>query len=322
MVDETDANVPREIDVTVLLMGGHQGTLSMGTNDPLLWKLFEAALTSTGKHAEEIFQLPINKGRAMLSFRGDRVVGVITDPPLVLQPRTEDDAPAAPEANNNNPAATAPPTVSNNPVVYPTPIQPVASPVYPSQFVQLDNFLTPAEYKGLLTYAVQKQAAFVSTTTSTGAEDYRESKVLHVFPEFSSLITKRIQAIVPQILEKFSIPNFPVAEVEAQLTAHNDGSFYKVHNDNGSPETASRELTYVYYFSRQPKPFKGGELRIYDSKVENNFYVQADTYKTVEPRNNSIVFFLSRYMHEVLPIQCPSKAFADSRFTVNGWVRR
>ncbi|MGB8690572.1 MAG: proline hydroxylase, partial [Microcoleus sp.] len=34
------------------------------------------------------------------------------------------------------------------------------------------------------------------------------------------------------------------------------------------------------------------------------------------------VFFLSRYMHEVLPVSCPSKAFADSRFTINGWVRR
>jgi Rps23 Pro-64 3,4-dihydroxylase Tpa1-like proline 4-hydroxylase len=63
-------------------------------------------------------------------------------------------------------------------------------------------------------------------------------------------------------------------------------------------------------------------LLIYDSKIENNFYVNADSYQAVEPRNNSIVFFLSRYLHEVLPVSCPSKAFADSRFTINGWVRR
>ncbi|WP_333783600.1 hypothetical protein [Nostoc sp. 'Peltigera malacea cyanobiont' DB3992] len=27
-------------------------------------------------------------------------------------------------------------------------------------------------------------------------------------------------------------------------------------------------------------------------------------------------------MHEVLPVNCPSQAFGDSRFTINGWVRR
>lgn len=34
-----------------------------------------------------------------------------------------------------------------------------------------------------------------------------------------------------------------------------------------------------------------------------------------------IIFFLSRYMHEVLPVKCPSRNFADSRFTINGWIR-
>jgi Rps23 Pro-64 3,4-dihydroxylase Tpa1-like proline 4-hydroxylase len=118
------------------------------------------------------------------------------------------------------------------------------------------------------------------------------------------------------------MPPFVVSQIEAQLTAHNDGQFYKVHNDNGSQDTATRELTYVYYFYQDPKPFTGGELVIYDSKVQNNYYVQAESYKMVEPRNNSIVFFLSRYMHEVLPIRCPSQEFVNSRFTINGWIRR
>ena len=127
---------------------------------------------------------------------------------------------------------------------------------------------------------------------------------------------------MPDVLRKLNIPPFPIADIEVQLTAHNDGNYYKVHNDNGSPDTATRVFTYVYYFYREPKPFSGGELLIYDSKIENNFYVQADSCQTVEPHNNSIVFFLSRYLHEVLPVRCPSKAFADSRFTINGWLRR
>ncbi|MEP0760961.1 2OG-Fe(II) oxygenase [Trichocoleus sp. DQ-A2] len=146
--------------------------------------------------------------------------------------------------------------------------------------------------------------------------------VLYYFPEFSELVVNRIKAILPNVFRKLGIPSFKVSDIESQLTSHNDGNYFKIHNDNGSPETITRELTYVYYFYREPKPFSGGELLIYDSKVENNFYVQSDSFKTVEPKNNSIVFFLSRYLHEVLPVVCPSKAFADSRFTINGWVRR
>ena len=136
------------------------------------------------------------------------------------------------------------------------------------------------------------------------------------------MILKRIQAIIPDILSKLNLSPFSVSQIESQLTAHNDGNYYKLHNDNGSPDTATRELTYVYYFYQEPKPFSGGELLVYDSKIENNVYVNAETFKTVEPRNNSIIFFLSRYMHEVLPVNCPSQAFGDSRFTINGWVRR
>jgi Rps23 Pro-64 3,4-dihydroxylase Tpa1-like proline 4-hydroxylase len=66
----------------------------------------------------------------------------------------------------------------------------------------------------------------------------------------------------------------------------------------------------------------GGELVLYDARIENNHYVKAQSFKTIEPRNNSIVFFQSFYLHEVLPVSCPSKTFSDSRFTVNGWVRK
>jgi len=131
-----------------------------------------------------------------------------------------------------------------------------------------------------------------------------------------------IQSVALDIFRTLELPPFSVDYIESQLTAHNDGNYYKVHNDNGSSNTATRELTYVYYFHREPKPFLGGELVIYDSKIENTYYVNADSFKTIEPRNNSIVFFLSRYMHEVLPVSCLSRSFQDSRFTINGWIHR
>ncbi len=194
--------------------------------------------------------------------------------------------------------------------------------VLSSQYVQIDNFLSQEESSRLLNYVLQQESAFVPTSTSSNELNYRRSMVLHSFPEFSEMISDHIQAIMPNVFSNLGLPSFSVSQIEAQLTAHNDGNYYKIHNDNGSSETANREFTYVYYFYREPKPFSGGELLIYDSKIENNFYVAAESFKTVEPRNNSVVFFLSRYMHEVLPVSCPSKAFANSRFTINGWVRR
>lgn len=283
----------QEVKVKLLLTGGHQYTLYLKSDDPLLHSLVTALVVRSQKPETPfsyLFQIPIEEGRAALSFPSEHLIGLVTEPPVYW----------------HQPEAT----------------QPQVTDILESHYVQIDHFLTPEEQQRLLDYVLQQESAFVPTTTSTGDVDYRRSMILYSFPEFSQLMVNRIQAILPDVFRKLQLPSFPSAEIEAQLTSHNDGNYYKIHNDNGSPDTANREFTYVYYFYREPKAFSGGELVIYDSKVENNFYVQADSYKLVEPRNNSIVFFLSRYLHEVLPVSCPTQAFADSRFTINGWVRR
>lgn len=285
----------KTIKVQILLNGGHQCTLSLQSDAPLLHELFTSLATRCESQAAgltKLFQIPVDGGHSSLCFPSENLVGLVTEPPIFLQ---------APEVNSE-------PTN-----------------VLPSQYVQIDNFLTQEEKDQLLTYTWQRESAFVCTSTTTSFQhypDYRNSQVLYSFPEFHELIISRIQSIVPDVTNKLGIPLISISQIEAQLTAHNNGDYYQIHNDNGSSETATRELTYVYYFYREPKPFSGGELLIYDSKIENNYYVKAESFQTVEPRNNSIVFFLSRYMHEVLPVSCPSKAFADSRFTINGWVRR
>ncbi len=194
--------------------------------------------------------------------------------------------------------------------------------VLPSHFIQLQDFLSVMELEHLFNFVTEQENSFLPTANSANDPDYRRSMFLPIFEQFSALLISRVKAAVPQLVSQFKIAPFQIDYVEAQLTAHNDGNYYKVHNDSGSPDSATRELSYVYYFNREPKAFFGGELVIYDSKIENNFYVAADSFKTVQPLNNSIVFFLSRYMHEVLPVSCPSQAFADSRFTINGWVRK
>ncbi|MCU0566131.1 MAG: 2OG-Fe(II) oxygenase [Oculatellaceae cyanobacterium Prado106] len=300
-MDESEL-IAESIDVTLLLSGGQEYTVAMQSDDPLLQELFEVLMDFGGKRDRQIFQIPIQKGRAVLTVPCDRLIGLITEPPILIE------APFNPETEVEIEAKNQP---------HPSP-----NPVLTSEFVQIEQFLPPKTHQQLLDYVLQQEANFVSTSTSTGELEYRQSTVLYHFNPFDQLIRQRIQEVLPQVLAHLHLPPFTVEQIEAQLTAHNDGHYYRIHNDNGSRDTATRELTYVYYFHRTPKPFSGGQLRLYDSQIQNNYYTKADSFQTVEPIDNSIVFFLSRYMHEVLAIACPSQAFADSRFTINGWVRR
>jgi Rps23 Pro-64 3,4-dihydroxylase Tpa1-like proline 4-hydroxylase len=192
-----------------------------------------------------------------------------------------------------------------------------------ANYFQIDNFLTPEEQSKLLACVLEQKSTFIPATTTTGELNSRQALVLYSysFPEFSNLIETKIQTFFPDILSKLDLPSFSIGNIDSQLTAHNDGDYFKIHNDNGSSETNTRVLTYVYYFNQEPKAFSGGELQIYDSKIENNYYVASDSFQKIEPQNNRIVFFLSRHFHEVLPVKCPSQDFADSRFTINGWIR-
>ena len=87
-----------------------------------------------------------------------------------------------------------------------------------------------------------------------------------------TVILNRIQTALPLAMQKLGSEVFPITRIEAQMTASNDGDFFLHHNDNGQGEIASRELTFVYFFHREPRAFQGGELRIYDSRLENGEY--------------------------------------------------
>lgn len=310
----------KEVKVKVLLSGGHHYTLTLPSNSPLLLNLLKVLVVRTQQTPtfSTLFQIPIDDGHSTLCFPSDQLIGIVTDPPIYVQQQEAKSPVEVPQ--ETQPAIVE--TPRDMPPAIKTPAPPNPQNELISSYAQIDNFLTQAELKRLLDYVFEQESAFVPTSTSTNDSSYRRSMVLHSFPEFSDLMLDRVKAVLPEALAKLNLPTFRVGDIEAQLTMHNDGNYYRLHNDNGSPDTANRFFTYVYYFYREPKGFSGGELRLYDTKIENNYYVAAETFRDIEPRNNSVIFFLSRYMHEVLPVRCPSKAFADSRFTINGWVRR
>lgn len=197
-----------------------------------------------------------------------------------------------------------------------------------AEAVVIDGFLGSSEAAALLEFALRHEGEFetgkvvLPEAESGGISDpaRRKSKVLLDLQEHYGVVTERIKSVLPQVFKALRYPPFRVAQVEAQLTASNHGEFFRAHNDNAAEHLRGREITFVYYFYREPKSFTGGELRIYNTHAEGNGYVEGESCRTISPIRNRMVFFPSSLIHEVLPIDCPSRMFAHSRFTVNGWL--
>ena len=184
----------------------------------------------------------------------------------------------------------------------------------------LEDFLPEPVWQALLQRVLASEAQFQPSGTHDQRPDYRQSLVLDPPPSLVQPIVDRVRGVMPQVITALRVSPIAVGTVEAQVTASVDGSFFGVHTDADHDKVRNRYLTYVYYFNRQPKGFSGGELRIYDDVLRNDKLARAETFSTIEPRHNRMVLFWARTMHEVMPVQVPSHAFADARFTVNGWI--
>jgi SM-20-related protein len=199
----------------------------------------------------------------------------------------------------------------------------------PARCVVLDEFLAPQELEELMHFTLERESAFsasevVSPSADGGVVNYehRRSRVLTDLEHHQGVMLARIKAVLPQVLNKLGMEEFSIAQVEAQVTASNDGDFFHFHSDNGSDRVASRHLTFVYFFQREPRQFEGGELRIHDARLADGTYISQGTYQAIVPQQNQIVFFPCELLHEITPVRCASQRFADSRFTLNGWLRR
>lgn len=287
--------------LTLLLDGGQRESLSLDAAHPLLDVLMQVLRKES---APLLLEIPLREGAALLTVPSSRIIGVLTEPPLPL----------------SLPAQKPAPVVSGR-VGVPAPAGALPG-VVPVRAAQIANVLTAEQHRELLAYVEKREKDFVASGTSTKMDNYRASTLLYEFQPFQDLLMARVRHLLPKALGILGMDEFEVANIEAQLTTHNDNNYYKVHNDNGSEDTATRVLTFVYYFNRSPKAYTGGELVIFDRLIENGYQYAAESSKTVQPLDNSLVVFNSGEMHEVRRVDCPSLAFMDGRFTINGWVRR
>jgi len=163
----------------------------------------------------------------------------------------------------------------------------------------------------LLDYALSEERNFRAATVSLGTtrtvvEGVRRAKILDTLGEFEAPFRERLRMNLDGVASGLGYVGFTAASIEAQITASNDGDYFRLHQDSGPDST--REITFVYFLHGEPHAFSGGELRVRSA--------------TVAPLGDTIVFFPSGEVHEVLPVCVPGRSFRDSRFTVNGWIHR
>jgi predicted 2-oxoglutarate/Fe(II)-dependent dioxygenase YbiX len=166
-------------------------------------------------------------------------------------------------------------------------------------------------------HAVAQQDAFErSRVAHRGVDlDTRASRVVYGdrLGEVATVLEAAVRARVAEALDRLGLPTFDIGAFEIQMTSHNDGDFFTRHTDNASRETASRTLTFVYYFHAEPARFTGGDLVFVD---------RAGRESVVTPGNDNLILFDPHTAHEVRRISCPSGRFEDGRFTLNGWLHR
>jgi SM-20-related protein len=303
----------REIKVKLLLAGGQSAALVVPPDHPLLTQLL-ATIAAKGDQPRQpaVFQIPMDGGRASLAFAAHQLVGVVTDPAVVMQ----SEAPAEERKIAHPFAAMAPvPTAGASAAQ-------IQGGLIRHPVVQMDGFLSGSELAWLLELTFAAESRFQAAPVTDNKENYRTSLAMPAPDELRRLILSKIRAAMPEVMPQLRLGQFPLGEIDCQLTASVDGSYFKRHTDAGMNETYKRQFTYVYYFNREPKGFTGGELRIYDDVIRNGKLAATESFQIVEPRHNSIVFFQAAVMHEVMPISMPSKQFRDARFTVNGWIER
>jgi 2OG-Fe(II) oxygenase superfamily len=184
-----------------------------------------------------------------------------------------------------------------------------------------------ASREQLLQYAISSEPRFASATVIEGDaagaavnEKIRRARTLDDLGLFKDTFTNILMQNLEPALKRLKHPPFPVGQIEMQITASGNGDYFRLHSDTDAKST--REISFTYHFHREPRRFSGGELRIYKKKVEGGQLLPSDHSQTLSPRQDTLIFFSSANDHEVLPVRAPSGAFADSRFTVNGWIHR
>ncbi|HEX6858913.1 MAG TPA: 2OG-Fe(II) oxygenase [Caulobacteraceae bacterium] len=185
-----------------------------------------------------------------------------------------------------------------------------------------DDFLSPDERADLLRWALDNRGRFQPAQVREGGvrPEGRDAMCLRDLGPLTDLLRDRALAHHAAWVEKLRVTRFMPDVIELELAAHNHGSHFTIHSDTypgDQPAIGDRMLSAVYYFHEEPKRFSGGALRLHHLGAR-----AGDAGQDISPDGGRLVVFPSWWPHEVTRVTCESRAFEDSRFSLNCWLHR
>lgn len=183
--------------------------------------------------------------------------------------------------------------------------------------------LSASEHAALLDWVLGSESALQSSrvTGDVHRPEGRRARSYYGNPPWGTWMVERIGALLPAILPELGMPAFMPSGFEVELVAYDDQGFIARHRDTGTGASRHRQdriVSMVYYLHREPQGYSGGALRLWSLGPESGERSHAD----IPPEQNALVAFPSWAVHEVLPVQVPSRRYEDARFAINFWAQR
>jgi Rps23 Pro-64 3,4-dihydroxylase Tpa1-like proline 4-hydroxylase len=197
----------------------------------------------------------------------------------------------------------------------------------PAPYVRFDDVLSRRDHRRLLRFALShvdgyQQSGLSGPEGAVFDDSYRRSQTyFDVSPEMA-VVSDVVRSLLPYLRAELGIPWFSPLKYEVQLHTHRHGDFFRAHPDCVPSDNPKRRLSAVYYFYEEPRPFRGGELSLYDRRQTDEGVQQLASATVVDPLNNSLVAFASDLTHEVSPVMALGDVDTARplRHSVSVWV--
>lgn len=202
-----------------------------------------------------------------------------------------------------------------------------SGPVEPARFVLRRNFLTVDARDALLRlfdakYAEMEELEVTLADINRDAEFKVDRSMRHQFgiycrPELEEIIQTAVMNEFRSNCDALGVEQFPPGRHDLRLDYTPDGGFGKMHQDVGF----GARLSYVYYFNRQPKKFRGGDLLFFDRNRETGQPLPHQ-FTRICHEDNLLVIFPPQYFHQVTRVAALDLSLnaADSRLSVCGFI--
>lgn len=191
----------------------------------------------------------------------------------------------------------------------------------PAPFILWQDLFDAPVNQAIVAEVMAREAGFRPTEQSKPGHDGEQNRTNLVNYDTGAsgpLIRTLIEQQFNAICARLNMPVFPLTLFQLKFASYRHGDYFGVHQDNSS-RNPDRRISFIYYFNREPKPYRGGDLILYDSRFSPRAYLRSQ-YTRIIPQNNSMIFFPSEYFHEVLPIESENREFMHSRFTLSGHI--